>query len=98
IDEDGFTYSFLSNGNGNQFNVGDDTNLYTNQAILIGSNAIPFQGRTIKIIQQISSSNWLVTVDGPATLGTFKFSDQAIMKAYLPNTVNSQKMIYIPVE
>jgi len=98
IDEDGFTYSFLSNGDGNQFNVSTTENLFNEQIIMIGSDTQPIQTRKIKIIQEISSTNWLITVDGDDTLGDFTVNEHAFMKAFLPNTVNSQKMLYIPVD
>jgi hypothetical protein len=93
IDEDGFIYSFVANGNSNQFNINTNTNLFVGQTIWIMSNTQPSSKRTIQSIQQINTSNYLITVNGSDNLGYFTTIDKAQMKAYLPNTVNSQKSV-----
>lgn len=98
IDEDGFTRSFLTNGQGRQFNIASSDNLFVDQSIWISSNTKPLQRRKIKAIQRVTDSNFIITVDGDNTLNEFKLADNAKMKSYLPNTVNSQKLIYIPID
>ena len=96
VDEAGFTQAFISNGFGNQFNIADKTNLYDGQSIILASSEEFASSRTILAIQQITPSNFLITVDGANNLSSFKVSQGAFMQAYLPFTVNSQSRIYIP--
>jgi len=98
IDEDGFTRSFLTNGQDRQFNISDGSNLFANQSVWIFSDTKPMQKRRIKAIQKVTDTNFIITVDGESDLGTFTLADKAKMKSYLPNTVNSQKLIYIPID
>lgn len=96
IDEDGFTQKFLSTGSANQFNVDDINQLYTGQTIWIFSDNKPVSRREILAIQRINLNNYLITVDGADDLALYKFADNAQFKAYLPNTTNSLKKIWIP--
>jgi hypothetical protein len=96
IDEVGFQRSFLSNGDGRQFNVDSAENLYIGQKIFLFSNTQPKQKRTIINIEKINDTNFLITVDGLDNLGIFTTSANAKMQAYLPGTVNSQDQIFIP--
>ncbi len=98
IDEDGFQRVFLTNGTGRQFNVNSAENMFVDQSIWLSSNTRPLQRRTIKAIQKVTDSNFIITVDGEDDLENFTIADAAKMKAYLPNTVNSQKLIYIPID
>jgi hypothetical protein len=98
IDEDGFFYNFLSNGDSRQFNIDNNENLYIGQKIQISSNTVPTFVRKITAIEKITDSNYLVTVDGISDLNLLTTSDQAKMKAFLPGTVNSQNQIYIPTD
>lgn len=96
IDEDGFFYNFLSNGDGRQFNINSKNNLYVGQKIQLFSNTVSIFTRKITAIEKISDTNYLITVDGVDNLGILKTLDNAKMKGYLPGTVNSQNQIYIP--
>jgi hypothetical protein len=96
IDEEGFFYSFLSNGDGRQFNIESKDKLFIGQKIQLFSNTIPMFTRKITNIEKISDANYLVTIDGVDDLGLLKISEKAKMKAFLPGTVNSQNQIYIP--
>lgn len=96
IDEDGFFYELLSNGDGRQFNIGDNQNLFIGQKIQISSNAIPMFTRKITAIERITDDNYLITVDGLSNLNNLTTNDNAKIKAFLPGTVNSQNQIYIP--
>jgi hypothetical protein len=96
IDESGFQIPLLSNGTGRQVTVGDASNLYIGQSvILMSSTQIP-STRTILGIDTLSSTTFLVTLDGLANLGNFVIADGAYVQAYLPGTVNSQQKIFIP--
>jgi hypothetical protein len=97
IDETGFTYSFLSNGDGRQFNVDDSSQkLYIGQRIVLQSDTVPQFIRNVVSVEKISDTNYLITVDGLANLDSLTTIGNARMRGYLPGTVNSQNQIYIP--
>lgn len=96
IDETGFTYSLLSNGDGRNVVVGDNTSLYIGQIISINSSTQSPTSRTILGITTLSQTSYLLTLDGEANLDIYTSNDNAYMKAYLPGTTNSQKVIFIP--
>jgi hypothetical protein len=95
VDEVGFTRLLVSAGNGNQLELSDVSNLYVGQALYIESNTSSRTVRTIQSIEQVGA-NFIVTVDGEADLGRFVPAARAQVTAFLPNTVNSQKLIFIP--
>jgi len=97
IDEEGFTYSLLSNGDGRQINV-DDTaeNLYIGQKITLKSDVTPQFTRKIINIEKIGDGNYLVSFDGLGDLDSLTTAQNATIQGYLPGTVNSQNQIYIP--
>ena len=96
IDEEGFSYSFLSNGDGRQFNVSSKENLFIGQKVQLSSNTVPMFTRKITSIEKISDTNFLITVDGSGDLNSLTTVANARLKAFLPGTVNSQNQIYIP--
>ncbi len=96
IDEDGFQYSFLSNGNGRQITIGDNTNLFLGQRVVLHSSTQSPSPRQILDITKLSDTSFLITLDGAPNLDNFLFSDKAYLQAYLPGTVNSQQKIFIP--
>jgi hypothetical protein len=96
IDETGFVREFLSNGTGRQFTINSDEDIYVGQRITLGSNTVPQFTRRISDIERISEGTYLITVSGLADLDTLITTDAARMVAYLPGTVNSQNMIFIP--
>lgn len=98
VDEDGFIRPFLTNGTGRQFNIASAENLFVGQDVWLMADNIPMQKRKIKAIQKVTDTNFVIVVDGEANLDSFLISQNAKMKAYLPYTVNSQKLIYIPID
>jgi len=96
IDEDGFSYSFLSNGDGRQFNIDTNKNLFIGQKIQLSSSTVPLFTRKITAIEKITDTNYLISVDGLSNLDQLKSSENAEIKAFLPGTINSQNQIYIP--
>lgn len=96
IDEDGFFYNLLSNGDGRQFNIETNENLFVGQKIQLSSNTVPTFTRKITAIEKITDTNYLITVDGVSNLNSLTTSNQAKIKGFLPGTVNSQNQIYIP--
>lgn len=97
IDETGFIRSLTTSGNGNSFTVSDKTNLHPNQEIFLSSSSQRQEKRRIVKINELGVDNFLVTVDGLADLDRFVVNEQAKMKAYLPNTINSSMVILIPL-
>jgi len=96
IDEEGTVRQFLSNGNGRQFTVDSDEDIYIGQRVTLGSNTVPQFTRKISDIEKISDSTYLITVNGLADLDQLTTADSARMIAYLPGTVNSQNTIFVP--
>jgi hypothetical protein len=96
IDEVGFERQILVNGHDNYINVSDKTNLHLNQTIWIKSDTQVQQLRHILAITEISANNYLITLDGEADLDTFTTTDNALIKFYLPGTVNSKQLLFIP--
>ena len=97
IDEEGFTYNLLSNGNGRQINV-DDTagNLYIGQKVILKSDTVSLFTRKIINVEKIGDGNYLVSFDGLGDLDSLTTANNASIQGYLPGTVNSQNQIYIP--
>lgn len=108
IDEVGQKLNLLSNGNGNQINLSaTDINgnlnidkFYINQVILLQSNVQVFtEQRTIVDIKQIPiSGEIIIELDGEADLNKYKISEQANIRVFKPNTINSSFFILIPSE
>ena len=96
IDEDGFFYSLLSNGDSRQFNIITKENLFIGQKVTLSSATVSAFIRKITAIEKITDSNYLISVDGLDNLNTLTTTDLAKVKAFLPGTVNSQNQIYIP--
>lgn len=96
VDEDGFSYSLIENGLNNQINVGSNVNLYEGQTIFISSNTQLVTQRTIKAISQVTSTNFIITVDGASNMTLYTVADAAQIHAYLPYTIRSMNQIYIP--
>ena len=96
IDEVGFTYALTSNGDGRNVVISSKENLYVGQKISINSNVQGSTTRTILDITMLSQTSFLLTLDGNATMDIYKLIDGAFIKAYLPNTTNSQKVIFVP--
>ena len=96
IDEDGFQYPLLSNAYGRQITVGSNENLYIGQTVTLYSATQAPSVRTILGIDTLSSSSYLITLNGNPNLNNFTTIDQAYLQAYLPGTVNSQQKIYVP--
>ena len=95
VDEEGFDLPLTIDGRDNQIAVADVSSLYVNQSVWLSSNQTTRTKRHITAIQNITN-NWTITVDGALDLDRFRTVDGAALHAYLPNTVNSQQMIYIP--
>ena len=106
IDEVGEKIQLLSNGNGNQINIaGTDSGgflnldkLYINQPIFLKSNAeVAPDQRTIVNIRQVPVSGEIVIeLDGDSDLSKYEIADNAHIRVYQPNTINSSFYVLIP--
>ncbi len=96
VDEEGFILPFLTNGADNRFTVADAKNLFVGQPVWLSSRSVIRSQRRITKIDHLSPTLHLITVDGPANLDGLTTLANAQVQAFLPNTVNSQQVIYIP--
>lgn len=95
IDEEGFYYNLSSNGNGNRFYLDTAENLYVGQQVVLSSLNVGNDTRHITQIQK-TGNTFLISVDGADDLSKLTTAQSARIRAFLPNTVNSQKLLYIP--
>lgn len=106
IDEVGQRIPLLSNGSDNQINLaGTDINgnlnidkLYINQPVFLQSNVeVIIDQRSIISIRQVPvSGEIIIELDGARDLDRYKTLDQAHIRVFAPNTVNSSFYVLIP--
>lgn len=105
IDEIGEALPLLSNGEDNKLNFAETTNstttiekLYINQPVFISSDTIKFpeQRKILNITTIPISGEIVIELDGESDLDKFKTAENAVMRVYKPNTVNSQFFVAIP--
>lgn len=96
IDEVGFIRSFTSSGTDNVFTLNDVTDVFINQEVFLSSTGQLSNRRRIVSIKELTPTSFLIEVDGDSDLSLFTTAQNAQMKAFLPNTVNSNKIINIP--
>jgi hypothetical protein len=92
----GFDLPLLTNGRGNEVIVADSTNLLIGQQVWISAATTSRVVRRIVKIKKLSSTSSTITVDGDADLDRYSTLAAATLHAFLPDTVNSQMMLYIP--
>jgi hypothetical protein len=96
VDEQGFQLPFQVNGVDNSLYVNDNTNLYVGQFVYISAINIPRNSRRIVNIIKVYDGYYQIIVNGNDDLGNYLILNNAILEAFLPGTVNSQQLIYIP--
>jgi hypothetical protein len=96
VDETGFDLPLLVAGSENRVLVAFSPYLYVGQKVTIRSNSVTKTVRRITQIDQDLNGNLTVTLDGDLTLNNYKVADAAVLHAFLPDTINSQSLIYIP--
>lgn len=106
IDEVGIRIPLLSNGSGNQINLsGTDINgllnidkLYINQQVFLQSTAeVVVDQRSIISIRQVPVSGEIILeLDGARDMNRFQTADQAYIRVFAPNTINSSFYVLIP--
>lgn len=95
VDEVGFRSDFVVSGSGNQVIVAYTKNLYVGQPVWIYSSTMLTTKRNITGLEPVGS-NLVVSVSGDRNMGSFRHDEGAYLRAYLPDTINSQQLIYIP--
>lgn len=106
IDEVGQSIPLLSNGSNNQINLAEtDINgnlnidkLYINQPVFLRSDTqvVPDQRTIINITQVPVSGEIILELDGPRNLDIYKTADNASIRIFAPNTINSAFYVLIP--
>lgn len=96
VDEEGFTYALVANGKLSQVSVAFSDNLYIGQPVWIQSAYVKREKRHIRAIKKVAPGNVVLTLDGDADLAKYTTAAQAYIHAFLPDTVNSMQVIYIP--
>lgn len=96
VDEEGFDLLLQTNGFENQVTIADSSELYIGQPVWISAADVSRTMRHITKIERLSVSTSVITLDGEPDLGRFHTNQSAVLHAFLPNTVNSMQMIYIP--
>lgn len=95
IDEDGFDVLLSNNGNSNQIILSNAANLEVGQLVILSSKTVPADQRHILTIVK-KGIDYLITVDGNNDLSKLTVTDQAKLHSFLPDTLNSQKLVFIP--
>lgn len=95
VDEVGFSKPFLADGSENAVTLADSVNLVLGQVVWIQSNTKNSSQRRITKIEDYSGFS-LITLDGDPDLTGYRYLAGAYLHAFLPDTVNSQQIIYIP--
>jgi hypothetical protein len=106
VDEVGENLLFTANGSGNQINIAlsdpqgreNINKFYASQLILIQSDVYPYPTqRTITGVKQIPVSGEIIlTVSGDTDMSNFKVTENASIRIFKPNTINSSQYILIP--
>lgn len=95
IDETGFDLPLQVNGSGNEVVVSNTTDLFIGQPAFVWSDAARRTRRAVTGLRSVGTSI-VVTLDGAPDLSLYKASDNGKLSAFLPDTTNSQSLIYIP--
>jgi hypothetical protein len=109
VDEVGFDLELLTNAGSNYVTVSDVSNLYLGQPVTLYSNLESFRqahhdgvtGGILKCrivsITKIADEYYRVELDTTGTdISVFTTTAESKLHAFLPGTVNSQQIIYIP--
>jgi hypothetical protein len=105
VDEIGEGIPLLSNGEDNKLNFSEITNgtftidkLYIGQPVFLTSNInkVPEQRQILDIKAVPVSGEIIIELDGDTDLNKYKISENAKMRVYKPNTVNSLFFVAIP--
>ncbi len=95
VDEVGFDLPLLVNGDDHEIVISDTSNLYVGQTVYVWSDQVRRTRRRVAGLRRVGAST-VVTLNGDPDMGLYKVEDQARLSAFLPDTVNSQQLVYIP--
>lgn len=96
IDETGYTNYLTVNGSGRVVVIADASQLTLNQDVWISSDIKGPSKRQITSITKVSDSVYYVELNGNADMGNYQTIHRAKIHAFLPGTVNSMGLIFIP--
>jgi hypothetical protein len=96
VDEVGYTIPFSTDGTLNFITVTDPMKLFVGQVIQVSSRTQPTQSFQINQIEILSQYSTLIQLNQGDDVSGYTVQDVARILAYLPNTVNSTKLIAIP--
>lgn len=96
VDETGFDLVLLVNSDHSTVVVSDVTNLFVGQLVWLSSNNTARVSRHITGIKEVVPGQHTLSLDGDDITGKFTTVAGATLHAFLPGTVNSQMLIYIP--
>lgn len=97
VDEVGFDLPLVVNGKGKTVVVSTAENLYVGQRVTLRASDAPPTRRRITGID-VTPTMVFVHVDGAEDMDRYKLVGLATLHAWLPDTLNSQGMVYIPSE
>jgi hypothetical protein len=98
VDETGFSLPLLTNGKDNNIIVSSATNLAVGQQVTLYSTETTRTTRRINSIIKLADGQYELVLDGDSDLSNYTTFGRANLHAFLPGTVNSQRLIYIPSE
>ncbi len=96
VDEEGNSLPLLVNADAQTVIVADASQLFLGQTVYVAANGSRRQTRHILALNPVAPGYVIVTLDGLGSLDAFTVAAQARLQFFTPNTVNSQKSIFIP--
>lgn len=96
VDELGFSLSLLTNGRGSDIQVSDASNLFVNQTVWLQSSSVGRELRHVTKIRRLSDTVFVISLDGSPNLDRFTTTAAATLFTFLPQTVNSTQVVYLP--
>lgn len=96
VDEEGFELALIANGNGAEVVVATAENLVVGQPITVRAVGQKPTKRRLSRIDQVTTTMVILHLDGDQDLARFTTAGGAKIHAFLPDTINSQQLVYIP--
>lgn len=95
VDEEGWSSAMVVNGAADRVSVaaGSIPDTYTGQTVYLRSSTVRRTHRRV-VGTEVNGDVLTVLLDGPAT--DYLVADAAVLEGFLPGTVNSQQLVYIP--
>jgi len=96
VDEEGAQYPLLTNGRLGQITVADPSPFWVGQMVTLTANNVTSTQRRVTKIDKVHPTMAILHLGGPQDLDKFLTMADAKVHAFLPDTVNSRMVIYIP--